>query len=98
MENTTPTRGMRRAAILIAFLLAMPNAALAQMSSSSADPVLPDPVPNQGATYPPSAATAGMAYGGPPRMDPRNGCSAFNPCALPSSAPHKLGPLVDATD
>ena len=43
MENTNLTRGMRRAAFLIAFLLALPNVAVAQMSSSSTDPVLPDP-------------------------------------------------------
>jgi hypothetical protein len=98
MKNTTPTRGMRRAAILIAFLSALPNAALAQMSSGSSDPVLPDPVPNQGVAYPPSAVTADTAYAGPPKMIPHNGCTAFNPCAVPSSGPHKLGPLVNATD
>jgi len=98
MKNTTPTRGMRRAAILIAFLLAVPNVALAQMSSSSSDPVLPDPVPNQGVAYPPSAATADAAYAGPPKMTPHNGCTALNPCAQASSDPHKLGPLVNAND
>jgi hypothetical protein len=89
---------MRRAAILIAFLLAVPNVATAQMSSSSADPVLPDPVPNHGAAYPPSAVTADTAYAGPPKMTPRTQCTPLNPCAASSSAPHKLGPLVNATD
>jgi hypothetical protein len=93
MDNTTPTRGVRRAAILIAFLLAVPNVAAAQMSSSSADPVLPDPVPNQGVAYPPSAVTADTAYAGPPKMTPHSQCTALNPCAQASSAPHKLGPL-----
>jgi hypothetical protein len=98
MENTTPTRGMRRAAFLIAFSLAVPHAALAQMSSSSADPVLPDPVPNQGVAYPPSAVTADTAYAGPPKMTPHAQCTPLNPCAVSSSEPHKLGPLVNATD
>jgi hypothetical protein len=98
MENTTPTRSARRAAFLIAFLLAVPNIALAQMSSSSADPVLPDPVPNQGVAYPPSAVTADTAYAGPPKMTPHTQCAPLTPCAVPSSAPHKLGPLVNAND
>ena len=98
MENTTFTRGMRRAAILIAFLLAVPNVAVAQMSSSSADPVLPDPVPNQGVAYPPSAVTADTAYAGPPKMTPHTQCAPLNPCAAASSDPHKLGPLVNAND
>jgi hypothetical protein len=79
--------------LLAAFLLLLPNVAAAQMSSSSSDPILPDPVPNRGAAYPPSAVTAGAAYAGPPRMIPRNECTPLNPCALPSSAPHKLGTL-----
>jgi len=89
---------MRHAAILIAFSFVLPNAALARMSSSTSDPVLPCPVPNQGVAYPPSAVTADTAYAGPPKMTPHNGCTALNPCALPSSDPHKLGPLVNATD
>jgi hypothetical protein len=98
MENTTLPRGMRRAAILIALSLAAPNVALAQMSSGSSDPVLPDPVPNQGVAYPPSAVTADTAYAGPPKIAPHNGCTPLNPCAQASSAPHKLGPLVNAPD
>jgi hypothetical protein len=31
-------------------------------------------------------------------MTPHNDCTALNPCAQPSSAPHKLGPLVNAND
>jgi hypothetical protein len=98
MENTALTRGMRRAAILIAFSLALPNVAMAQMSSSSSDPVLPDPVPNHGVAYPPSAVTADTAYAGPPKMTPHTQCTALNPRAVPSSAPHKLGPLPNADD
>jgi len=89
---------MRRAAILIAFSLALPNVAAAQMSSSSADPVLPDPVPNQGVAYPPSAATADTAYGGPPKMTPHTQCAPLNPCAAASSDPHRMGPLINAND
>jgi hypothetical protein len=95
MTGTTLTRRIRRAAILAAFSLAIPNVAAAQMSSSSADPVLPDPVPNQGVQYPAGAVTADTAYGGPPRTTPHNNCAAFNPCAQASSDPHKLGPLVN---
>jgi hypothetical protein len=98
MENTNLTRGMRRAAFLIAFLLALPNVAVAQMSSSSTDPVLPDPVPNRGVAYPPSSVTADTAYAGPPKMTPHTQCTALNPCAVSSSAPHKLGPLVNSPD
>jgi hypothetical protein len=98
MTNTIFTRGIRRAAILIALSLTVPNVALAQMSSSSTDPVLPDPVPNQGVAYPPSAVTADTAYAGPPKMTPHSQCTPLNPCAVPSSAPHKLGPLVNAND
>ncbi len=91
-------RGTRRAAILIALSLALPNVAMAQMSYGSSGPVLPDPVANHGADYPPSAATAGIAYGGPPKTALRNPCTAFNPCALASSAPHKMGPMINAND
>ena len=88
--------------ILAAFIMALPGVAWAQdnplSSGISAEPVLPDPVPTQGANYPPSAATATTAYGGPPRFTPAAPCSALNPCALPSSAPHKLGPLVGSGD
>jgi hypothetical protein len=79
--------------LLAASLLLLPDVAASQMSSSSSDPVSPDPVPGQGADYPPSAVTAGTAYGGPPKMIPGDACTPFNPCALPSSAPHKLGTL-----
>lgn len=77
-------------------LMGLSGLALAQTnplsSSTSAEPVLTDPVPGAGADYPPSAATAGEAYVGPPleKADPDLGCSPFNPCAYPSSAPRKL--------
>ena len=89
---------MRRAAILIALSLALPNVAMAQMSYGSSGPVLPDPVANKGADYPPSAATGGIAYGGPPKVTLHNACTAFNPCAQASSGPHKIGPLINAND
>jgi hypothetical protein len=98
MQNATSTRGMRRALILIAFSLALPNVAMAQMSSSSTDPVLPDPVPNRGVAYPPSAVTADQAYAGPPKVTPHTQCAPLNPCAAASSDPHRLGPLVNAHD
>jgi hypothetical protein len=98
MTNTIFTRGIRRAAILIALSLTVPNVALAQMSSSSTDPVLPDPVPNQGVAYPPSAVTADTAYAGPPKMTPHTQCAPLTPCAQASSEPHKLGPLVNSSD
>jgi hypothetical protein len=98
MTNTTPTRGIKRAAILIVFSLALPNAAAAQINYGATGPVLPDPVPDQGTQYPPSAVTAGTAYGGPPKIILHNQCTAFNPCAQASSAPHKLGPLINAND
>lgn len=71
--------------------------AMAQMQTSSADPVLPDPVPNHGTQYPASTATADAAYGGHAKVVLRNSCTSLNPCALPSSAPHPLGALPDGS-
>jgi len=85
------------AAVLAASLSLLPNVAVAQMAPSDI-PVLPDPVPNQGVQYPASAATAGQAYVGPPKMVLHAECTPFNPCAAASSAPHKLGPLVNSGD
>jgi hypothetical protein len=85
-------------ALALASAMAMVQAATAQdnpIPSQSSEPVLPDPVRGQGANYPPAAVTADQAYGGPPRMIAHGECSALNPCALPSSAPHRLGPLAD---
>lgn len=84
------------AAWLAALPLLAPGIAVAQdLKSTSAPLVLPDPVPGQGANFSPSAATATEAYGGPPRGTPAGDpCTPYNPCALPSSAPRELGPLV----
>jgi hypothetical protein len=98
MDTAPLARKTRLIASLIVFSLALPNVAVAQMSAGSTEPVLPDPVPNRGANYPPSAVTADTAYGGPPKMTPHLNCSPLNPCALPSSEPRKLGPLVDSAD
>jgi hypothetical protein len=77
-------------------LLAAPDLALAQsdgISSTASDPILPDPVPGQGANFPASTATSGTAYGGPPLATPRQDCSPSNPCAVSSSAPRDPGVL-----
>lgn len=82
--------------ILLGTLLSWGDPALAQidsMASTTAEPALPDPVPGQGANIPPSMATSGTAYGGPPLGTPRQDCSPFNPCAVPSSAPRDPGVL-----
>lgn len=83
---------------LLGMLLAWGAAdpALAQndpIPSTAADPVLPDPVAGQGANIPPSMATSGTAYGGPPLDTPRQDCTPLNPCAVPSSAPRDPGVL-----
>ena len=61
------------------------------LPSTGAEPMLPDPVPGTGADYPPSAATAGQGYVGPPlrKADPDLTCSPWNPCAYNSSTPGK---------
>lgn len=90
---------MRLAGRSVMFLWALTvasSAALAQSSSlptpGGGEPVLPDPVPGVGADYPPSAATAGQGYVGPPlrKADPDLTCSPWNPCAYASSTPRKL--------
>ena len=89
--------------ILVALILALAPLAMAGSAAAqdnpiptqSSEPILPDPVRGAGANYPPSAVTADQAYaGGTPRTTLRGDCSSFNPCALPSSAPHKLGPVA----
>ena len=78
-----------------ALAASLPLAAAAQttpLPSSSPEPILPDPSPGAGANYPPSAATAGEAYNGPPleKADPALQCSPANPCAYPASTPRPL--------
>ena len=56
---------------------------------------LPDPVPNNGAHFSASVATAGTANAGPTltSVSPDNkGCSTLNPCALPTPALDNLAP------
>ena len=75
---------------------AMPGVALAQtdpLAGTYTPPVIPDPVPGHGADFKPSDATATEAYMGPGHAAPNDPCTEFNPCALPSSAPHALGRL-----
>lgn len=84
------------AAWLAALPLLAPGMAMAQdLRSTSAPLALPDPAPGQGGDFSPADATATEAYIGPPKpiagSDP---CTPYNPCALPSSAPRELGPLV----
>jgi hypothetical protein len=86
---------MKFTALLALMTLLSPGAAMAQLASTRNTPVQPDPVPGQGANYAPSDATATTAYMGPARDDLHNDCTEFNPCALPSSAPHPLGQLGD---
>jgi hypothetical protein len=77
--------------VLLGMLLAWsaPDSAMAQSDGldSATGPVMPDPVPGHGTNFPPSMATSGTAYGGPPLSTPHLDCSPFNPCALASSAP-----------
>lgn len=90
------TRAPIRVFILAAALSFVSAVALAQtdpLAGHTAGPVMPDPVPGQGADFKPSDATAIEAYGGPPRAAPSDPCTEFNPCALHSSAPHRLGQL-----
>jgi hypothetical protein len=83
-------------AVLLSLITALSSGtAMAQLESSSTDPAMSDPVPGKGTQYPASAATADQAYGGQPRPAARNDCSETNPCAVTSSAPHKLGQLDD---
>ena len=89
-----PIRSRTLAALCATLLLLSPDVAMAQIAASATDPVLPDPVTGRGTQYPASAATEGQAYNGQPKSPPRKDCTALNPCALPSSAPHKLGPLA----
>jgi hypothetical protein len=86
------------AAIFAVSPLLLPGAAQAQkLKSTSAPPVVSDPVPGKGADFSPSDATATEAYGGPPKAIPDGDpCTPFNPCALASSAPRALGPLVSS--
>jgi hypothetical protein len=97
MKNIAPLHKALFAISLIVSSWSFSHEAYAQMTSSSTDPVLPDPVPNKGADYPPSAVTADTAYGGPAKMKSNAQCSALNPCAVSSSEPHKLGPLVNGS-
>ena len=84
-------------AVLLAASFALAVPALAQTDPLSGSPsvaaVQPDPVPGKGANFVPSDATATEAYGGPAHVALDNSCTEFNPCALPSSAPHPLGQL-----
>ena len=61
----------------------------ADLQSTSAEPILPDPLPYTGPAFSAAAATAGTADPGPAleslRVDNRN-CSVLNPCAMPSPA------------
>jgi len=89
---------LRLAALAVLLAGSTAGLALAQtdpLAGHTAQAVIPDPVPGQGADFAPSAATATEAYGGPPRLMPDDPCTEYNPCALPSSAPHKLGTLRD---
>lgn len=92
------SRRLVLAAIFAALPLLLPGAAQAQkLRSTSAPPAVSDPVPGKGADFSPSDATATEAYGGPPKAIPDGDpCSAYNPCALPSSAPREWGPLVSS--
>ena len=62
----------------------------AALAAAIEDPdmvVLPDPVLSKAARFPASAATAGVAHIGPALDDVdvhARGCSALNPCALPT--------------
>ena len=85
-------------ALFAAALFLSPHAAMAQIATGSSDPVLPDPVQGRGAQYPPSAVTTTEAYMGPPHLRTDNACTSYNPCALPSSAPHRLGQLSNSGD
>jgi hypothetical protein len=64
----------------------------AALAAAIQDPdmvVLPDPVLSKAARFPASAATAGVAHIGPALDDVdvhARGCSALNPCALPTPA------------
>ena len=59
------------------------------LDSTSAEPILPDPLPYTGPAFPAASATAGTADTGPAlevlREDNRS-CSALTPCAMPSPA------------
>jgi hypothetical protein len=96
MKNRIPMRKITIAALLAASLAQPAPAQTNPLSRSSSVPaVQPDPVPGQGADFAPSEATATTAYMGAARDDLHNDCTAYNPCALPSSAPHPLGQLGD---
>ena len=64
----------------------------AALAAAIQDPdmvVLPDPDISKAARFPASAATAGVAHIGPALDDVdvhARGCSALNPCALPTPA------------
>lgn len=78
---------------------AAPYQAAAQENSlpaQSSEPILPDPVPNQGVDIPAGVATAVTAYGGPPKAIPQANCTPLNPCALASSDPRKSGPQISS--
>ena len=67
------------------------------LESTSAEPILPDPLPYTGPAFPPASATAGAADPGPAletvREDNRN-CRALNPCAIPSPALATTRPII----
>ena len=86
------------AALLATLALSSPDAALAQkLPSTSAPPVQPDPVAGMGGNFTPAMATATEAYGGPPKTAAAEACTKYNPCALPSSAPRKTRPVIEAS-
>ena len=98
MKTRTRMRHIALALLTATFAALAPVLAQAQtdpLSGQSAASVMPDPVPGQGADFKPSAATATEAYMGMPRLERDTSCTEFNPCALPSSAPHPLGQLSD---
>lgn len=101
MNRALACPGARRLGVILAgVLLVLATPTLAQtdstqidsLASTTAGPVLPDPVPGQGGNFSPSAVTSGQAYGGPPLGAPSQNCSPFNPCALASSDPHRMAP------
>jgi hypothetical protein len=77
---------------LISGASAMAQSTADSLPSTAADPILPDPVPGHGWNFPPATVTADQAYAGPPLATPRQDCSPLNPCAVPSSGPHKMAP------
>ena len=88
--------------LALIFLAIAPSGspALAQDEDPSvyAEPVTPDPAPNNGVNFAPQAATAGTAIAGIALASaPRDtDCKPLSPCALPTPALQAASPPLQA--